>query len=150
MSVAAPDADSSAPTESRQREYGGNCKASTHWSCSCTLRGIALQRKLQLVMIVRLSQRSAGSLAVRQVRYSPNDAPKRNEVMKMLDNMSSRLVVVGEKSGRAGGDVEGERLKCMGVFRKSPWLHYCSLEWTDAGNTHCHFLNLARSLSFAR
>lgn len=40
--------------------------------------------------------------------------------MKMLDNMSSRLVVVGEKSGRAGRGVGGERLKSMGGLQEIP------------------------------
>ena len=59
--------------------------------------------------------------------------------MNMLDNMSSRLVVVGEKGGRAEESVGAARLKSMGALQESPWLHYCSLEWTASGNGHCFF-----------
>lgn len=40
--------------------------------------------------------------------------------MNMLDNMSSRLVVVGEKGGRAGESVGAARLKSMGALQEIP------------------------------
>ncbi len=63
---------------------------------------------------------SADGLAVEETQYSPKDAPKRNEVMKMLDNMSSRLVVVGGKGGRAGSRVGAARLKRMAGVQEIP------------------------------
>ena len=51
---------------------------------------------------------------------SPKDAPKRNEVMKMLDNMSSRLVVVGERGGRTRRRAGAPHLKSTSALQEIP------------------------------